>query len=145
HKVKIQIKGGPFGKSWVVTVTCDTDGGVDVQAKKEGGIFSKLVGWIKSALPLVLTVLAPITGGASLIALSVYQTVSAIKSGNWLGAVIGAAGALAGVGALKLVAQGTGGLAQALGKVATVAGKVKKVAEAAQAAMVAAKAKNAGS
>ncbi|HMG24129.1 MAG TPA: hypothetical protein VK607_22495, partial [Kofleriaceae bacterium] len=145
HKVKIQIKGGLFGKSWVVSVTCDTDGGVDVQAKKEGGLFSKLVGWIKAALPLVLTVLAPITGGASLIALSVYQAVNAIKSGNWLGAVIGVAGAVAGIGTLAAVKNGIGGLAQALGKVASVAGKVQKTAQAAQAAMAAAKAKNPGS
>jgi hypothetical protein len=145
HKVKIQIKGGLFGKSWVVTVKCDADGGVAAEAQKEGGFLSKLVGWVKAALPLVLTVLAPITGGASLIALSVYQTVVSIKNGDWLGAITGAASALVGVGALKAVANGTGGLAQAFSKVASVAGKVKNVAQAAQAAMIAAKAKNAGS
>src|SRR5262249_43915041 len=41
HKVKIQIKGGMFGKSWVVTVACDSDGGVDVQARQEVGIFAE--------------------------------------------------------------------------------------------------------
>jgi hypothetical protein len=144
HKVKVQIKGGLFGKSWVVTVKCDTDGGVDLQAKKEGGIFAKLAGWIKAALPLVLTVLAPITGGAALIALSVYQAVNAIKSGNWLTAVIGVAGAVAGLGALSAIKNGVGGLAGALGKVAAAADKIKNAGIAAQQAMAAAKAKNAG-
>jgi LysM repeat protein len=142
HKVKIQIKGGLFGKSWVVTVKCDAEGDVDVQAKKEGGFLSKLVGWIKAALPIILGVLAPLTAGISLIALSVYQTVLAIKSGDWLGAITGIASAFVGIGAIAAVAKGTSGLAQAFSKIATVAGKVKIAAETASAAMLAAKAKN---
>jgi Domain of unknown function (DUF4157) len=145
HKVKIEIKGGLFGKSWVVNVKCDAEGGVDVQAQKEGGFLSKLVGWIKAALPIILTVIAPLTGGASLIALSVYQTVMAIKSGDWLGAITGAVSAMAGLGAVRAIAQGTGGLAQGLSKIAGIAEKLKGVATAAQTAMIAAKAKNAGS
>lgn len=145
HEVKIKVKGGLFGKSWVVTVKCDEGGGVDLQAKKEGGFLSKLVGWIKSALPIVLTVLAPLTGGATLVALSVYQTVVAIQTGNWMGAIVGAAGAVAGIGAIAAVAKSTSGLAQAVTKIANVATKVKTAAQAAQAAMIAAKAKSPGS
>ena len=144
QKVKVQIKGGLFGKSWVVTVKVD-DAGVDISAKKDGGFLSKLVGWVKAALPIVLTVLAPITGGASLIALSVYQTVVAIKTGNWLGAIVGAAGAFAGLGALKAIKNSVSGLATAFQKIGAIADKVKTAAGAAQAAMLAAKAKNPGS
>lgn len=142
HKVKIQIKGGLFGKSWVVTVKCDAEGAADIQAKKEGGFLSKLVGWIKAALPIILGVLAPLTGGISLIALSVYQTVMAIKNGDWLGAITGAASALVGIGAIAAAAKGTSGLSQAFAKIASVAGKVKTAAERASVIMLAAKAKN---
>jgi hypothetical protein len=61
----------------------------------------------------------------------------AIKNGDWLGAVVGAATALVGLGAFTA--------AGALAKVADVAKKVKDVATAAQASLAAAKAKNAGS
>jgi hypothetical protein len=145
HKVKIKIKGGLLGKSWEVTVKCDADGNTDVEAKKEGGFLSKLWGWVKVALPIILTVLAPLTAGASLIVLAVYQTVTAIQSGDWLGAVIGAAGALVGAGAFLTAVKGAAGAASTFAKIAEVATKVKKVADAAQLAMQAAKAKNAGS
>jgi hypothetical protein len=145
HKVKIKIKGGLLGKSWEVTVKCDADGGTDIEAKKQGGFLSKLWGWVKLALPIILTVLAPLTAGASLVVLAVYQTVTAIKSGDWLGAVIGVAGALVGAGAFMAAARGAAGAATTFAKIADVATKVKKVADAAQLAMQAAKAKNAGS
>jgi LysM repeat protein len=145
HKVKIKIKGGLFGKSWEVTVTCDTERGVDIQAKKEGGFFSKLLGWIKAALPIILTVLAPLTGGATLIVLAVYQSIRAIQTGDWFGLITGVAGALVGLGALQMVAKGTSALATGLQKVAQVADKVKKAADAAHAALLATKAKNPGS
>jgi len=142
HQVKIQIKGGLFGKSWIVKVQCDADGNTDMQAQKEGGFFSKLWGWIKAALPIILTVLAPLTAGATLIALAIYQTANAIRTGDWLGAAIGVAGALVGVGAFL---NGIGAASGAFTKVAQVAAKVKTVAQSAQTAMQAAKAKNAGS
>jgi Domain of unknown function (DUF4157) len=144
HEVKIQIKGGLFGKSWVVKVTCDAEGESDIQAQKEGGFLSKLWGWVKIALPVILTVLAPLTAGASLIVLAVYQTVTAIKSGDWLGAVMGAAAALGGVSVL-MVAKGAITASSTFAKIAQVATKVKDVAQKAELAMVAAKAKNAGS
>lgn len=142
HKVKIQIKGGLFGKSWVVSIQCDADGETDIAAQKEGGFFSKLWGWIKLALPVILTVLAPLTCGASLVALAVYQAVTAIRSGDWLGAVIGVAGALAGLGTFL---NGIGAASSAFSNVAKVAGDVRNVAETAKTAVAAAKAKNAGS
>jgi hypothetical protein len=142
HQVKIQIKGGLFGKSWVVKVQCDADGNSDIQAQKEGGFFSKLWGWIKAALPIILTVLGPLTAGASLIALAIYQAATAIKTGDWLGAAIGVAGALVGVGAFL---NGIGAASGAFSRIASVASKVKTVAETARTAMDAAKAKNAGS
>src|SRR6185295_12366098 len=106
HKVKIKIKGGLLGKSWEVTVKCDAEGNTDIQAQKQGGFLSKLWGWVKIALPVILTVLAPLTAGASLVVLAVYQTVTAIKSGDWLGAVIGVAGAVVGAGAFMAAARG---------------------------------------
>jgi uncharacterized protein DUF4157 len=142
HQVKIQIKGGLFGKSWIVKVQCDADGNTDMQAQKEGGFFSKLWGWIKAALPIILTVLAPLTAGATLIALAIYQAANAIRTGDWLGAAIGVAGALVGVGAFL---NGIGAASGAFTKIAEVASKVKTVAQSAQTAMQAAKAKNAGS
>jgi hypothetical protein len=142
HQVKIQIKGGLFGKSWIVKVQCDADGNTDMQAQKEGGFFSKLWGWIKAALPIILTVLAPLTAGATLIALAIYQTANAIRTGDWLGAAIGVAGALVGIGAFL---NGIGAASGAFTKIAQVASKVKTVAQSAQTAMQAAKAKNAGS
>src|SRR5678816_45110 len=73
HEVKIKIKGGLLGKSWVVKVKCDAEGNTDVQAEKKGGFLSKLWGWIKLALPIILAVLGPLTLGASLIVLAIYQ------------------------------------------------------------------------
>ncbi len=142
HQVKIQIKGGLFGKSWIVKVQCDAKGNTDMQAQKEGGFFSKLWGWIKAALPIILTVLGPLTLGATVIALAIYQTANAIRTGDWLGAAIGVAGALVGVGAFL---KGIGAASGAFTKIAQVASKVKTVAQSAQTAMQAAKAKNAGS
>src|SRR6185503_17310658 len=54
HEVKIQIKGGLLGKSWVVKVKCDAEGNTDIQAEKKGGFLSKLWGWVKAALPIIL-------------------------------------------------------------------------------------------
>jgi LysM repeat protein len=99
---------------------------------------------VKLALPVIAAVLVPLTAGASLIVLAVYQTVTAIKAGDWLGAIIGAAGAMVGLGAIAGIGRTAQGAATAFGKIADVAGKVQKVAQAAQSAMVAAKAKNAG-
>jgi hypothetical protein len=144
HQVKIKIKGGLLGKSWVVKVKCDAEGNTDITAEKKGGFLSKLWGWVKAALPIILTVLAPLTAGASLIVLSIYQTAMAIKNGDWLGAVIGIAGAVVGVGAF-MAAKGALSASSTFAKIASVAGKVKTVAEKAQLAMAAAKAKNAGS
>lgn len=144
HEVKIKIKGGLLGKSWIVKVNCDAEGNTDMAAQKEGGFFSKLWGWVKAALPIICLVLAPLTAGASLIALAVYQASVAIASGDWLGAITAGAGALVGVGAF-LAAKGALGAASTFAKVAQVATKVKNVAQAAQTSMLAAKAKNAGS
>ncbi|TMQ06287.1 MAG: DUF4157 domain-containing protein [Deltaproteobacteria bacterium] len=145
HQVKIKIKGGLLGKSWVVNVKCDAEGKTDIQAQKEGGFLSKLWGWVKLALPIILTALAPLTAGASLVVLAIYQTATAIKNGDWLGAVMGAATAVIGVGAVVAAVKGVNVAATAFAKISDVATKVKKVAEAAQLAMTAAKAKNAGS
>ena len=142
HKVKIKISGGLRGKSWEIGVRCDAEGNPEFDVKKQGGLLSRMFGWVKAALPIVLGVIAPITGGASLIALSVMQAVNAIRTGNWLGAAIGVAGALVGAAAF---AKGMSGAASAFRKVGEIAGKAQKVAQAAQAAMAAAKAKNAGS
>jgi hypothetical protein len=145
HKVKIQIKGGLLGKSWEVTVKCDAEGNTDIQAQEKGGFLSKLWGWVKLALPIILTVLAPLTAGVSLIVLGVYQAAMAIKNGDWLGAVLGAVTALGGLSTFMTVAKGASAAAATFTKIADVAKKVQKVAQAAQAAMTAAKAKNAGS
>ncbi|HMG54697.1 MAG TPA: DUF4157 domain-containing protein, partial [Kofleriaceae bacterium] len=145
HKVKIKVKGGLLGKSWEVNVKVDAEGSPEIEAEKKGGFLSKLWGWVKLALPVIAAVLVPLTAGASLIVLAVYQTVTAIKAGDWLGAIIGAAGAMVGLGAIAGIGRTAQGAATAFGKIADVAGKVQKVAQAAQSAMAAAKAKNAGS
>jgi len=145
HKVKIKVKGGLLGKSWEVSVKVDAEGSPEIEAQKKGGFLSKLWGWVKLALPVIALVLVPLTAGASLIVLAVYQTVTAIKAGDWLGAIIGAAGAMVGLGAIASIGRTAQGAATAFGKIADVAGKVQKVAQAAQSAMAAAKAKNAGS
>jgi LysM repeat protein len=145
HKVKLKVKGGLLGKSWEVSVKVDAEGNPEIEAQKKGGFLSKLWGWVKLALPVIAVVLVPLTAGASLIVLAVYQTVTAIKAGDWLGAIIGAAGAMVGLGAIAGIGRTAQGAATAFGKIADVAGKVQKVAQAAQSAMAAAKAKNAGS
>jgi LysM repeat protein len=144
HKVKIKVKGGLLGKSWEVSIKVDAEGNPEIEAQKKGGFLSKLWGWVKLALPVIALVLAPVTAGASLIILAVYQTVTAIQQGDWLGAVMGAAGAMVGLGAIAGIGKTAQGAATAFGKIADVAGKVQKVAQSAQAAMAAAKAKNAG-
>lgn len=145
HKVKIKVKGGLLGKSWEVSVKVDAEGNPELEAQKKGGFLSKLWGWVKMALPVIAAVLAPLTAGASLIALAVYQTVVAIKTGDWLGAIIAGAGAMVGLGVIAGIGRTAQGAATAFGKIADVAGKVQKVAQAAQASMAAAKAKHAGS
>jgi len=152
HKVKVKIKGGLLAKSWDISVNVDAEGNPEFESKKKGGFLSKLWGWVKLALPIIAAVLAPMTGGISLLLLSVYQTVSAIAQGDWLGAIIGAAGAVAGLGAFKVAAAAAKGGAAAgakvassgLGKIASAAAKVQKVAQAAKASMTAAKAKSPG-
>ncbi len=144
HKVKIKIKGGLFGKSWEVKVDVDAEGSASFDVQKKGGFFSKLWGWVKAALPIIAILLAGVTGGASLVALAVYQAVSAIAKGDWLGAIIGVAGALVSIGALKALTDVTKGAGAAFKNIGQVAGKVQKVAESAKAAMMAAKAKSPG-
>lgn len=144
HKVKVKVKGGLLGKSWELNIKVDAEGNPEIEAKKKGGFLSKLWGWVKLALPVIALVLAPVTAGASLIILAVYQTVTAIAAGDWLGAIVGAAGAMVGLGAIAGIGKTAQGAATAFGKIADVAGKVQKVAQAAQASMAATKAKNAG-
>lgn len=144
HQVKIKIKGGLLGKSWTVSIDVDAEGNAQIDAKKEGGFLSKLWGWVKLALPIVLVCLAPFTGGASLLVLAAYQAAIAIKNGDWLGLVMAVAGGITGFSA-AVAAKGAATAATTLTKIAAVAEKVKKVADVAKAAMLAAKAKNAGS
>lgn len=153
HKVKVKIKGGLLAKSWEISVNVDAEGNPEFEAQKKGGFLSKLWGWVKLALPIIAVVLSPMTGGISLLLLSVYQTVSAIAQGDWLGAIIGAAGAVAGLGAFKAAAAAAKGGAAAsakfassgLAKISSAAAKVQKAAQAAKATMTAAKAKSPGS
>ncbi|HEU5060595.1 MAG TPA: hypothetical protein VFU21_28890, partial [Kofleriaceae bacterium] len=145
HKVKAKVKGGPFGKSWEINIKVDGEGQVqEITAEKKGGWFSKLWGWIKAALPIILVVLAPVTGGLSLVALAVWKAAVAIKNGDWLGLITAVAGALSG-GVTFMVSKGLTAAAGVLTKVAAIATKVGNVARAAQAALVAAKAKSPGS
>ena len=145
HKVKAKVKGGPFGKSWEITIKVDGEGQVqEITAEKKGGWFSKLWGWIKAALPIILVVLGPVTGGLSLVALAVWKAAIAIKNGDWLGLITAVAGALSG-GVTFMVSKGLTAAAGVLTKVAAIATKVGNVARAAQAALVAAKAKSPGS
>jgi hypothetical protein len=148
HNVKIKVKGGLNGRSYTIKVSCDAEGNVDAHAEKKEGFLKKLVGWLKLLLPIVLMVLGPLTGGISLIVLSIYQAAIAIQSGDWIGAIVAIAGAVTGFAVLKFTqafVEGAYGTAVTFAKIATVATKVQKVAEAAQAAMLAMKAKKAGS
>jgi hypothetical protein len=145
HKVKAKVKGGPFGRSWEINIQVDGEGQVqEITAEKKGGWFSKLWGWIKAALPIILVVLAPVTGGLSLVALAVWKAAVAIKNGVWLGLITAVAGALSG-GVTFMVSKGLTAAASVLTKVAAIATKVGNVARAAQAALTAAKAKSPGS
>jgi hypothetical protein len=145
HKVKAKVKGGPFGRSWEINIKVDGEGQVqEITAEKKGGWFSKLWGWIKAALPIILVVLAPVTGGLSLVALAVWKAAIAIKNGDWLGLITAVAGALSG-GVTFMVSKGLTAAASVLTKVAAIATKVGNVARAAQAALTAAKAKSPGS
>ena len=145
HKVKAKVKGGPFGRSWEINIKVDGEGQVqEITAEKKGGWFSKLWGWIKAALPIILVVLAPVTGGLSLVALAVWKAAIAIKNGDWLGLITAVAGALSG-GVTFMVSKGLTAAASVLTKVAAIATKVGNVARAAQTALAAAKAKSPGS
>ena len=145
HKVKAKVKGGPFGRSWEINIKVDGEGQVqEITAEKKGGWFSKLWGWIKAALPIILVVLAPVTGGLSLVALAVWKAAVAIKNGDWLGLIAAVAGALSG-GVTFMVSKGLTAAAGVLSKVAAIATKVGNVARAAQATLAAAKAKSPGS
>ena len=145
HKVKAKVKGGPFGRSWEINIKVDGEGQVqEITAEKKGGWFSKLWGWIKAALPIILVVLAPVTGGLSLVALAVWKAAVAIKNGDWLGLITAVAGALSG-GVTFMVSKGLTAAASVLTKVAAIATKVGNVARAAQTALAAAKAKSPGS
>ncbi len=141
HKVKIKIKGGLLGKSWEVKINVDGEGQADFDVKKKGGILSSIFKWVKMIAPIVLTMILPAAG---IIALAVFQTVTAIIRGDWLGAIIGAAGGLVAVGALAGIKEGASSAAKAFQKIADVAGKVEKTAKAAQATIAAAKAKSPG-
>ena len=101
-------------------------------------------GWIKAALPIILVVLGPVTGGLSLVALAVWKAAVAIKNGDWLGLISAVAGALSG-GVTFMVSKGLTAAAGIMAKVGAIALKVGNVARAAQAALFAAKAKSPGS
>jgi len=99
------------------------------------------------ALPVIGILLAPITGGLSLVVSSAIGAVDAIKNKNWLGAIASVAGMFVpGTGAFASRALGaaakTAGL---LGKtVANVASAVQQGVYAVQAGMMAIKAKSPG-
>ncbi len=146
HKVKVTISNNFFRKkSWEVTIKVDDQGTPEFSVKQRRGFFSRLWGWVKALIPIILTVLGPITGGVSLIILAVYQTMIAIKTGDWLGAIIGIAGAFIGIGALASIQSGIAACAATFTKIAGIAEKVRAIALAAQSAMAAIQSRSPGS
>ena len=131
HNVRLKIKGGFFRKkSYNICLDVNDEGhlsGVDIE--KKGGFFSKLGGFIKTALPFIAKLLAGVTGGLSLVALGVYSAIQAARQGNWMGAIAAVAGGMSGV---------------SLGMVSTVVEKVAQIAQSTQAGLLAMKAKSPG-
>ena len=100
HKVKLKIRGGWFrGKSYDINMQVDDEGHLaDVDIEKKGGLFSKIGGLIKMAMPYIAKLLAGVTGGLSLLAYGIYQAIEAARSGDWLQGIKIAAGAFVGAG-----------------------------------------------
>ena len=143
HKLTIKLD-----KKYELKLRVGQDGQLqDVQAKVKKGFFAKLSGVLKLAAPILGIVLAPLTGGLSLIASSAIGAVDAIKNKNWLGAIASVAGAFVpGTGSFLSSAAGAAGKTAALAgqSVARVASAVQQGAYALQAGMMAVRAKSPG-
>jgi len=131
HSIRLKIRGGFFRKkSYDIQLEVSNEGhlaGVDIE--KKGGFFSKLGGFIKTALPIVAKLLAGVTGGLSLVALGIYQGIEAARKGDWVGVITSVAGGLGAAG---------------LDTISRVANGINKAASAAQAGLNAIQAKNPG-
>jgi hypothetical protein len=83
---------------------------LDVKVKQKKGFFGKLVDGIKKTSGIWGPLLAPVTGGLSMVAAAGIQAYDAIKNKNWLGLVGAVAGGITGFGGFA--ANMGGGLAK---------------------------------
>jgi hypothetical protein len=119
----------------------------DVKVKQKKGLFGKIWDGVKKAAPFVGAVLAPFTGGLSLVASAAIGAVDAIQNKNWLGLIANVAGGITGFGSwASTMGGGLAKLAASKGfqTLATGAQFASKAATAAQAAINAWQAKSPG-
>nr|MBA3439020.1 hypothetical protein [Pyrinomonadaceae bacterium] len=143
HKLTLKLD-----KKYELKVRVGADGEIiDASAKQKKGFLAKLGSVLKMAAPILSIVLAPLTGGLSLVISSAIGAIDAAKNKNWLGMVASVAGAFVpGTGSFLSSAAGAAGKTAALAgqTVARVASAVQQGAYAAQAAMMVMHAKSPG-
>ncbi len=143
HKLTLKLD-----KKYAVKLKVGADGAIEAHdVKQKKGFLSKLGGVLKMVAPIAGILLAPVTGGLSLIASSALGAIDAVKNKNWLGAIASVAGAFVpGTGSFLSSAVGAAGKTAALAgqSVARVATAVQQGAFAVQAGMMALKAKSPG-
>ena len=127
HKVTLKLD-----KKYELKTQIGADGRIEsFSLKKKKGFFGKLWDGVKAIAPIAGYVLAPFTGGLSLVASAAIGAVDAVKNKNWLGAITSVAGAFV---------PGAGNIAgKAIGQIA---GTVQKVAFTAQSAFAAVQGRN---
>ncbi|HVE85146.1 MAG TPA: hypothetical protein VND93_19980 [Myxococcales bacterium] len=105
HKLTVKLD-----KKYEVKLNVGQNGELlDCSVKQKKGLFGKIVDGIKKTSGIWGPLLAPVTGGLSLVAAAGINAVDAIKNKNWLGLVTSVAGGLSGFG--TFAANMGGGLA----------------------------------
>ena len=105
HKLTVKLD-----KKYEVKLNVGQNGELlDVKVKQKKGLFGKIVDGIKKTSGIWGPLLAPVTGGLSLVAAAGIQAYDAIKNKNWLGLVASVAGGIGGFG--TFAANMGGGLA----------------------------------
>jgi len=105
HKLTVKLD-----KKYEVKLNVGQNGELlDCSVKQKKGLFGKIVDGIKKTSGIWGPLLAPVTGGLSLVAAAGIQAYDAIKNKNWLGLVASVAGGIGGFG--TFAANMGGGLA----------------------------------
>lgn len=94
HKLTIKLD-----KKYEVKLNVGQNGELlECKVKQKKGLFGKIWDGVKKTAGIWGPLLAPVTGGLSLVASSAIQAVDAIKNKNWLGLVGAVAGGIGGFG-----------------------------------------------